>query len=81
MKLLANLTEWLSSKKTKHSITASVPLIGAGMSGEMQWGQVLLALAGVWMMAGFSQGIADHGKSAAQINAMSTAEKLAELDG
>ena len=73
-KVLANLAEWLSSKKTKSAITASLPLIVAGVQAEMPWWQVAVGLAGIWSGAMGAQALADVGKERAKIEAASRAE-------
>ncbi len=79
MSVIRNIVEWLSSKKTKDAITASIPLIAAGIAKEMPWLWVCLSLAGVWLGTGVAQGLADRGKEAAKIKALSDAELAARV--
>ena len=68
-KLLDSVVEWLLSKKTKHALSACVPLVIGGATGAVPWSTVIYGCSGVFGLANVSQGIADRGKEAAKVNA------------
>ena len=71
----SNILEWLSSKKTKDALTASVPVLLAAFAKEIDWLTAALTLAGIWTGKALAQGAADFGKERAKIQA-----KVALLD-
>ena len=65
--LVANLGDFFGSKKTKHAITACVPLVLGGYAGIVPWEQVAWGCAGAFGLGGLGQAVADVGKEAAKL--------------
>ena len=64
-----SVVDWITSKKTKHTIAGCVPLLIGGYTGAVPWDQVVYGCAGLFGIGTVSQGIADRGKEAAKVNA------------
>ena len=79
-----NVLHWLSSRKTKDAITASIPVILAALAKEIDWFTAVLTLAGVWTGKALAQGVADHGVERAKIQAevalLDRSDRAAALD-
>ena len=71
----SNVFAWLSSRKTKDAITASIPVLLAAFAKEIDWFTAVLTLAGIWTGKALAQGVADHGVERAKIQA-----EVANLD-
>ena len=67
--MVANVGDWLASKKTKQSIAACVPLVVAGAPGQMDWPSVAWGCAGALGLGGVGHALADVGKEAAKLKA------------
>ena len=73
------MMDFLTSKKWRATFAAIMALVAGGLTGTMGWAEVIMGIVGALLTATMAQGVADHGKERAKIEAEAAAKSREEL--